>query len=203
VRCWGENGFGTLGQGNTTVIGDNELPSSVPIVSLTNTPIIDLISGDRVNCVIYDVGTIRCWGLGTWGALGYGNTNHIGDNELPSSRPVVSVGGTVDELRGGSNHTCVRVDTDVKCWGYGAEGAIGQANTNTIGDNEVPSSIGFIVTGLAVTSLAEGPRGGHVCAQAGAELRCWGPGDWGRLGYGNNNIIGDNETPASAGSVSY
>jgi len=32
-------------------------------------------------------------------------------------------------------------------------------------------------------------------------VRCWGSGAEGRLGYGNTNNIGDNETPASAGDV--
>ena len=30
---------------------------------------------------------------------------------------------------------------------------------------------------------------------------CWGSGEQGQLGYGNTNDIGDDETPASAGTV--
>ena len=42
----------------------------------------------------------------------------------------------------------------------------------------------------------------HTCAllNSGA-VRCWGFGGQGRLGYGNSDSIGDNETPASAGDV--
>lgn len=42
----------------------------------------------------------------------------------------------------------------------------------------------------------------HTCAvlESGA-VRCWGDGDWGKLGYGNGNSIGDDEVPASAGDV--
>src|SRR5690606_15736003 len=32
-------------------------------------------------------------------------------------------------------------------------------------------------------------------------VRCWGAGTFGQLGYANNNNIGDDETPASAGNV--
>ena len=32
-------------------------------------------------------------------------------------------------------------------------------------------------------------------------IRCWGEGDFGRLGYSNTNDIGDGETPGSAGPV--
>lgn len=46
--------------------------------------------------------------------------------------------------------------------------------------------------------------GGHACVlTAGGAVRCWGLGLNGRLGYGNLNNIGDNETPASAGDVPY
>jgi hypothetical protein len=32
-------------------------------------------------------------------------------------------------------------------------------------------------------------------------LRCWGAGTFGRLGYGSQLDIGDDEAPASAGDV--
>src|SRR3712207_6966288 len=32
--------------------------------------------------------------------------------------------------------------------------------------------------------------------------RCWGIGNYGRLGYGSNAHVGDDETPGSAGPVS-
>ena len=36
-------------------------------------------------CVVLDTGKIRCWGVGMYGALGYGNTENIGDDEPPAS----------------------------------------------------------------------------------------------------------------------
>ena len=36
-----------------------------------------------------------------------------------------------------------------------------------------------------------------------AMTRCWGYAAYGQLGYGNINQIGDTESPASAGDVSY
>ena len=39
-------------------------------------------AGDRHTCAVLVGGTVRCWGFGGSGRLGYGNTNDIGDNEL-------------------------------------------------------------------------------------------------------------------------
>jgi len=42
----------------------------------------------------------------------------------------------------------------------------------------------------------------HACAVLGdGKVRCWGFGGDGRLGYGNTNTIGDDETPASVRPV--
>jgi alpha-tubulin suppressor-like RCC1 family protein len=204
VRCWGEGTYGQLGQASTNDIGDNELPSSVSPVSLGNTPIVDIVSSGRHSCVLYDNGTVRCWGYNEFGQLGHGNTNNIGDNELPSSVGTVSVGGDVDELWVGHFNTCVRIGSDVKCWGAGGNGTNGYASTATLGDNELPSSYGMVNTGIAVTGFAANSgMSQHVCARSGADLRCWGYGSFGALGYGNDNTIGDDETPMSAGNVPY
>ena len=40
-----------------------------------------------------------------------------------------------------------------------------------------------------------------MCIRDSGEVRCWGRGSTGALGYGNPNDIGDDETPASAGDV--
>jgi alpha-tubulin suppressor-like RCC1 family protein len=42
----------------------------------------------------------------------------------------------------------------------------------------------------------------HVCAlMESGRIRCWGSGKWGQLGYGDDQEIGDDETPAQAGDV--
>lgn len=42
-----------------------------------------LAGGQAHTCLLSADGTVRCWGAGASGRLGYGNTNSIGDDELP------------------------------------------------------------------------------------------------------------------------
>ena len=200
VRCWGSSSYGELGYGNTDTIGDNEAPASAGDVDVGGT-VVKISAGNHRTCALLDTGTVRCWGWGLFGALGYGNTNNIGDDESPASAGDVPVGGTVVQMFGGDNHTCVLLDTGaVRCWGSGNAGQLGYGNTEYIGDDESPASAGDVNLGAAAVSLAAGLT--HTCAVliTGA-VRCWGSGSYGELGYGNTDNIGDDETPASAGDV--
>jgi cysteine-rich repeat protein len=201
VRCWGNGVSGRLGYGNTNTIGDDEAPASAGNVDVGGTAI-QIAAGEFHTCALLDTGTVRCWGYGYDGQLGYGNRNTIGDDETPSSADNVNVGGAVIQITAGGSHTCALLDTGiVHCWGEGAAGQIGYGNTNAIGDDEVPASAGNVdVGGGTVIQLAAGYT--HTCALlAFGTVRCWGNAYDGRLGYGNRNTIGDNETPASAGDV--
>jgi alpha-tubulin suppressor-like RCC1 family protein len=82
VQCWGTNFVGQLGHGNTVTIGDDELPSSVSTVDV-GAPVTRIATGHWHTCALLDIGSLRCWGAGDDGRLGYGNTSDIGDNEAP------------------------------------------------------------------------------------------------------------------------
>jgi alpha-tubulin suppressor-like RCC1 family protein len=86
----------------------------------------------------------------------------------------------------------------VRCWGYGPYGQLGYPNTTEV--LGVPASAGDVDVGGPVSQIVAGYN--HTCAllQSG-DVRCWGSGYGGKLGYGNTEHIGIYETPASAGSV--
>ena len=64
----------------------------------------------------------------------------------------------------------------------------------------MPGSVGPLDVGGSARAISAG--GTHTCAKlADATLRCWGDGLFGRLGYGNERSIGDDEKPAVAGPV--
>jgi hypothetical protein len=202
VRCWGYADNGPLGYGNEINIGDNEAPSSVGFVDIGGgATVAHLTAGGGFTCALLSTGAVRCWGNGYWGHTGQGNENHIGDDELPSSVPDVSVGATATQISAGMEHLCLRSTTSrARCWGWGFRGRLGYANQNSIGDNELPSAVGNVSVGTTVVEVAAG--GAHTCARfSTGVVRCWGQGVYGALGYGNTESIGDDETPLSAGDV--
>src|SRR5690606_21213234 len=115
VRCWGSNAFGRLGYGNTNDIGDDEAPASAGDVNVGG-PVTQLVAGARHTCALLENGRVRCWGEGSGGSLGYGNTNTIGDDEHPATAGDVDVGGTVIQLAAGGWHTCALLENRrVRC----------------------------------------------------------------------------------------
>jgi alpha-tubulin suppressor-like RCC1 family protein len=150
---------------------------------------------------VLTTGDVRCWGDGAQGRLGYGNNRSIGDDEVPSVAGNVDVGGSVIQIVAGGDYTCALLaNHHVRCWGNGGLGELGYGNTNNIGDNETPASAGDVDVGGLVAQLAGGTQ--HVCALLmNGRVRCWGSSQFGQLGYGNTDTIGDDETPASAGDV--
>lgn len=194
VRCWGFSFRGVLGYGDNESIGNDEVPSSVLPVNVGGGVIL-LAAGATHNCALFLNGDVRCWGFGATGALGYGNTDDLGDNETPASQPPLSLGGAAITIAAGG-HNCAILETQtMRCWGLNDFGQLGLGNTDTLGDDEIPTAVADITFPVAPTQLAVGL--GHTCASFFGELQCWGKGEQGQLGYGNTNNLGDDETIAA------
>ncbi len=201
VRCWGNGANGRLGYGNTNTIGDDETPGPIGTVDLGGYSAISIAAGSEQTCALLAIGTVMCWGEGTTGRLGYGNTSDIGDNELPATAGAVSVGGSVWAIGTGASDTCAGLaNGTVRCWGSANNGRLGYGNEDNIGDNELPSAVGPVDLGANSAALAVGPN--HSCtAFDNGTVRCWGANFYGQLGYGNTATIGDDEPPASVAVV--
>lgn len=197
--CWGiDYSGGVLG-----VPDQNELhtPGSVEIGAEAEQITVGLHS-----CARLTGGGVRCWGPRSTGRIGLGPTydpenNAIGDDEAPATAPLVDLDGPVIQIEAGRLHTCaLRESGEVYCWGENQEGQLGYADVENVGDDETPAARGPVDIGGRVRAIAAGEY--HTCAllETG-QVRCWGRGMDGRLGYGNTRTIGDNETPASVGDV--
>ena len=186
ARCWGAQTFGpTLGVPETggQRIGDGEEPTTIPPINLGGRATA-LASGNFHSCAILEDGSVRCWGRGGVGELGYGNTNDIGDDETPASAGPVPLGAgrKATAITAGRSHTCAILDTgDVRCWGT-FRGIPGQAED--IGDDE-PASAGPLADLGGEKAVAIGAGQDAVCALVeSGDVWCWGAQTVARLSTG-------------------
>jgi alpha-tubulin suppressor-like RCC1 family protein len=201
IRCWGSNSFGQLGYGNILNIGDDETPAWAGNIEI-GAKAIQVVVGQPHVCAVLEGGNVRCWGAGQWGALGYGNTKSIGDDEAPASAGDVDVGGKVVRMGAGAPHTCAVLEGGaLRCWGSSGSGQLGYPGLKMVGDTGPPSAAGDVDVGGPVVQVGGGRY--FTCALlVGGRVRCWGTPALGRLGYGYlGGPIGDDETPASKGDV--
>jgi alpha-tubulin suppressor-like RCC1 family protein len=146
---------------------------TVPTVIATS-----LSSGQNHNCALIQGGGVKCWGYNQDGELGNGAS---GDYQ-PIPVDVVGLGGKVVSISTGYKHTCVLMDTGgVKCWGFNADGQLGDG-TRT--NRSTPVDVSGLTSG--VVQIRAG--GYHTCALKSTDvMRCWGDNTFGQLGDKSTN----------------
>lgn len=163
AHCWGNNGFGQLGDGSTSY---SLFRVREPVPGLTN--VAEVALGAYHTCVRLTDGTVRCWGANDYGQLGDGTTV---DRYTPT--PVPALTGVAEIALGGRN-TCARLtDGTVRCWG---SNTVGQLGDGTFTDRHVPTLVPGL-TGVTRIALAPGFNGayGRTCVLlADKTVQCWG-----------------------------
>jgi alpha-tubulin suppressor-like RCC1 family protein len=196
VTCWGANTGGQLGLGDTT---ERTSPTALAAIDFgSGLTARALSAGDDHVCAILGDGALVCWGGAGNGRLGSGGTSNIGDgtNEMGTKLAAVSLGSssTAIAVSAGQAHTCVVfTSTEVKCFGDGGTGRLGQDSQTTLGDlpSEMGTNLPAIDLGLGRTALAVSAGAEHTCALLdNATLKCWGSGDSGRRGSSNMSNVG-------------
>jgi len=183
VECWGLGTSGELGNGGTAT-------SHVP-VSVTGVSGALSLASDASHsyCAVLATGAVDCWGVGTSGQLGDGQTS---SSDVPEAATGISdaAGITGDDL----NSYCAVLATEtVECWGVGGSGQLGN-NQGT--DSDVPVVAGPMDPAMSLV----GQGGDDVCAALVSDgVACWGDNTAGALG--NNSGASDSLVPVTVSDL--
>ena len=138
VRCWGQGLNGQLGYASSQSVATAWEAGIVNVGGAA----VQIAAGRSHTCALSVQGSVHCWGEGSFGALGYGNIEDVGDDEMPAVAGVVELPEPVSQIAAGDDFTCALLQSGaVQCWGSGRGGQLGYGNEWTIGDNETPAVV--------------------------------------------------------------
>lgn len=217
VKCWGYNLSGRLGLGDgvTAVRNTGGSPGEVaalgPIDLGTNVRATAIAVGSAHVCAIVEGGAtasvasnLKCWGSGTAGVLGYGDTQNRGlaIDSMGDDLPLVDLGAgrSATAVSAGFAHTCAVLDDgSVKCWGFGASGQLGTDGIAEVGSRpgEMGDALRPIDLGRRAFSISAG--GNHTCAiLEDGSAKCWGRNRNGQLGIDSTRNQGNSPSSSMA-----
>ena len=203
VKVWGKNQNGQLGQGNRTQLGyyASDMGDNLTRVDLgTGKTAVAIAAGTEHTAVILNDGSVKAWGFNTYGQLGLGHTEHMGNDagEMGDDLSAVDLGTgrTAVAIAAGNSITGVILDDGtVKVWGFNSSGALGQEHSNNIGDdpNEMGDNLLAVDLGTGKTAVDIAIGGNHVVVLLNdGTIKAWGYNGNGELGQGrDDNQIGE------------
>lgn len=181
--------------------------------------------GEHTCAVLEPNARLKCWGNGEFGQLGYGAPEYRGaaPGEMGDDLPEVDLGPGVEVIKVqlGYAHTCVMLasatstGSRLKCFGYGRKGRLGRGSNSNVGD--APGQMGEALGEIDLGTTTQPPYGStdepavntlvdfavgyhHTCAiLQGGRVKCFGSGEYGQLGYGSTNDVGN--VPSTMGDA--
>ena len=170
--CWGENVYGQLG------VGDTSLRSIPTMVFLTDqeTEFSEISCGDFHTLAIHiDSGSFFGWGNNGHAEMG----GDPGQSTFEAPEEVSL--GSFSAISAGMNHSCVVSGTHLKCWGRAASGQLGDGQAFPVDKSYAEAVAVDFYSGGLPHSVSCG--GDHTCAiTQDGRLWCWGGNTDGQLG---------------------
>ena len=171
AQCWGDNSSGQLGDGSTI---DRLIATDVSGLA---SGVATIATGSEHSCALTTAGGVKCWGYNYYGQLGDDTiTSHL----VPAD--VTNLTSGVAAITAGNGYSCALTTAGgVKCWGFNANGQLGDGTTT------FNRTLAVDVSGLAsgVTAIAAGDS--QTCAVVSDGAKCWGSNSSGQLGDGTQN----------------
>lgn len=172
--CWGIDGNGQVGDGNTQSYSDI---TAVNTSVMTGT-VTAIAAGSTHTCAVAG-GKAYCWGVNSSGQLGDGSTTQ---RATPVAVTSTVMTGTVTAITASVSHTCAIAAGKAYCWGYGAQGALGNGSTS---QSTVPVAVTATTMTGTVTDISSHGANPYTCAVAAGKAYCWGTAGNGQLGNGS------------------
>lgn len=214
TKCWGRKSLDTSNRALTGEDKDHllldepdEVVDYLKSVNLGTGIVARAVKNDYyATCAITTNNKIKCFGYNNNGNLGLGDRNNrgatideMGDNlpfvELGLGRTVHPTIAPEDVLSMRYGTACVILDNnDLRCWGYGGYGKLGQGGTFDVADAATERGNTFPVVDLGSADVVKVQTGQyHTCAiLSNGDLKCWGRGNYGQTGAQNNGVTGTN-----------
>ncbi len=210
LKCWGGyNDSGDLGLGNTDPYGTtpNTMGNDLPFVDLGAGLLATGVTSYYHGCAVVTGGKLKCWGQGTFGALGSGASDDLGNDpgEMGDKLPFVDLGAgrTVKQVINAVWTSCAVLDNDTaKCWGWNGNGWLGLGDKNDRGDQpgEMGDKLPAIDFGAGRTVQQIAIDNSHACALLDdATIKCWGQQTEGNLGNGKPGFDAIGDQPGEMG----
>lgn len=180
MKCWGYDMQGQLGNDASL----SSQPTPVDVQGLT-TGVKRIAAGGYHSCAVTNGGALKCWGDDEFGQLG----NDSALSQQPTPVQVSGMSSGVETVAGGDYHGCaITTSGGLKCWGYDAQGQLGNDDSRI--NQPTPVQVSGLTSGVSAVSLG----GYHSCAVTTAGgLKCWGYDAQGQLG--NDGVMADQPTP--------
>ncbi len=182
-KCWGNGGYGVLGNNGNSNSTSPVLTSNFTFGQLS-------AISNYFGCGIAG-GVARCWGTVSNGELGNGTTST--SSYIPVDVSNLSSG--MLDLDVGVNHACsVTSSKAVKCWGKDSNGQLGD-NTTTL--SNVPVQVSGLTSGF--DKVVAGDSFSCAFSISLNQVKCWGLNSSGQLG---NGMTTDSFTPVDVNGLS-
>ncbi len=198
VQCWGRSEDIT-GRDDAVAYDD----SNPAVGAFENNGVLKatkITAGYYFVCALLEDGSVSCWGENSSGSLGSGDdVDRVG---ISTNLVNLGTGRTAKQISSGDKTTCAVLDNDaVKCWGSNSDGKLGVGTQFSAGrnPNEMGDDLPILNLGDGRTAKSVSVGHSHACAVLDNNtLKCWGEGEYGQLGQGDNNDRGGRNKPTIA-----
>jgi alpha-tubulin suppressor-like RCC1 family protein len=188
--CWGDNGYGELGNGSD--VSYVSVPVAVRASGvLAGKPLTQISAGWQYECAVSAGGAAYCWGTG---ALGDASTSSSGVPVAVDTSGVLA-GQALTQISVGFGEACALDRAHAAfCWGDNDYGELGDGGAASTGVPVAVQTSG-VLAGKTLTQITAGAF--HACAtDTDAAAYCWGDNNQGDLG---NNSTVQSDVPVLAG----